>query len=182
MTDRGAGADAIGRLGPRGVPPARATLAVPTFAFVNGAALGGGLELALHCTYRTHLRRRAGDRAARVFLGLVPGWGGTYLLPNLIGADKAVTVIVENPLNQNRMLTATQAFELGIADAMFEPADFLEQSLLWAAEVLTGDDHGRARRSSTAATAWDAAVARGTRHRRRARCTARRRRRTGRWS
>ena len=44
-----------------------------------------------------------------VFLGLVPGWGGTQLLPNLIGADNAVTVIVENPLNQNKMLKPEQA-------------------------------------------------------------------------
>ncbi len=56
--------------------------AVPTFAFVNGAALGGGLELALHCDYRTlsqSARRRW--RCRRCFLGLVPGWGGTQLLP-----------------------------------------------------------------------------------------------------
>ena len=40
---------------------------------------------------------------------MVPGWGGAYLLPNLIGADTAVTVIIENSLNPNRMLTGPQA-------------------------------------------------------------------------
>ena len=40
-----------------------------------------------------------------------------------VGADKAVTVIVENAMNQNRMLRAQQAFDLGIADVLLEPAD-----------------------------------------------------------
>lgn len=110
--------------------------AVPTFAFINGAAMGGGLELALHCHYRT---LSAGARAVafpEVLLGLVPGWGGTQLLPNLIGIAPAAQVIIQNPLQQNRMLRAEQAAELGIADLLLEPADFLERSLEWAAGVI----------------------------------------------
>ena len=72
------------------------------------------------------------------FLGVLPGWGGTYLLPHLIGPANALKVIIENPLSQNRMLTGSQAHAIGIADAMFEPADFLAESLRWAARVLTG--------------------------------------------
>ena len=49
-----------------------------------------------------------------------------------MGPDRAVTVIVENALANNTQLTGPQAYELGLADAMFEPADFL-QSLLWTA-------------------------------------------------
>ena len=79
-------------------------LGVPSFAFVNGAALGGGLELALHCTYRTLSSGVAAVALPECFLGLVPGWGGTYLLPRLIGPARALKVIVENPLSQNRML------------------------------------------------------------------------------
>ena len=60
-------------------------------------------------------------------------------MPNLIGADKAVSVIVENSLSQNRMLKPKEVLDLGIADAMFEPADFIEQSLYWAVGVLRGD-------------------------------------------
>ena len=115
-------------------------LNVPTFAFVNGAALGGGLELALHCTYRTISYGVPAVAFPECFLGLLPGWGGTYLLPHLIGPAKALKVIVENPLSQNRMLRAPDAFSLGIADAMFEPADFLAESLRWAAVMLRGDD------------------------------------------
>ena len=115
-------------LGPRSFRKLR-DAKVPTFAFVNGAVMGGGLELALHCHYRSLSSGAAAIAFPEVFLGLVPGWGGSQLLPNLVGADKAVTVIIENAMNQNRMLKPRQALDLGIADAMFEPADFLEQSL-----------------------------------------------------
>ena len=133
---------------------------VPTFAFINGAVMGGGLELALHAHYRTLSAGVPAIAFPEVFLGLIPGWGGSQLLPNLIGADRAVTVIVENAMNQNRMLKAKQAFELGIADAMFEPADFLEQSLAWASAVVRGEivvDRPKVDRGE----AWDAALARG---------------------
>ena len=95
-----------------------------------------------------------------VMLGLVPGWGGAYLVPNLVGADKAVTVILENPLNNGKTLGGQAAFELGLADAVFSGADFLEQSLLWAAAVLTRRGRRRAARGRPG-EAWDAAVARG---------------------
>ena len=113
-------------------------LGVPSFAFVNGAALGGGLELALHCSYRTISAGVTAVAFPECFLGLLPGWGGTYLLPRLIGPAQALKVIIENPLSQNRMLRGSQARILGIVDAMFEPADFLAESLRWAARVLTG--------------------------------------------
>ncbi|MDQ3504102.1 MAG: 3-hydroxyacyl-CoA dehydrogenase NAD-binding domain-containing protein [Actinomycetota bacterium] len=111
---------------------------IPTFAFINGAAMGGGVELALHCHYRTLSTGAAAIALPECFLGIVPGWGGTQLLPNLIGANGAVTVILDNALNQNRMLNARQAAKLGIADVSFEPADFLERSIEWAAGVLAG--------------------------------------------
>ena len=50
---------------------------VPTFAFVNGAAMGGGMELALHCRYRTLAANAAAMSEPEVFLGILPGWGGT---------------------------------------------------------------------------------------------------------
>ena len=113
-------------------------LPVPSFAFINGVALGGGLEVALHCTYRTISSGAAMVAFPECFLGLVPGWGGTYLLPRLIGPSAALKLIIENPLSQNKMLRGPEAFSLGIADAMFEPADFLEESLRWASGVLSG--------------------------------------------
>jgi 3-hydroxyacyl-CoA dehydrogenase/enoyl-CoA hydratase/carnithine racemase len=130
----------------------------PTFAFLNGAVLGGGLELALHCTYRTISSGVTALGLPECFLGLVPAWGGTYLLPRLIGADAAVTVIIENPLNQNRMLSGIKAYGLGIADALFAPADFLESSLRWAADVL---NNGWTREEPDTGEAWDQAIQRG---------------------
>ncbi|MEE4542520.1 3-hydroxyacyl-CoA dehydrogenase NAD-binding domain-containing protein [Streptomyces sp. V4-01] len=136
------------------------SLAVPTFAYYNGAAMGGGVEVGLHCTYRTVSASVPAFSLPEVFLGLIPGWGGCTLLPNLIGADRAVTVIVENSLNQNRQLKGAQVHELGIADALFEAADFLEQSLAWTAAVLKGEiEVGRP--EIDRGEAWDQAVARG---------------------
>ena len=116
-----------------------ANLGVPSFAFINGVALGGGLEIALQSTYRTVSTGAGALALPEAFLGLVPGWGGVYILPRLIGPENAVKVMIENPLSNNRTLTGPQAFGLGIADAMFEPADFVEQSLAWAAGVISGE-------------------------------------------
>lgn len=135
-------------------------LGVPTFAYYNGAAMGGGVEAGLHCTYRTVSQAAPAFGLPEVFLGLVPGWGGCALLPNLIGAEQAVSVIVENSLNQNKLLKGPQVYELGIADALFEGADFLEQSLLWTASVLKGEIEV-VRPEVDRGEAWDEAVARG---------------------
>ncbi len=113
-------------------------LGVPSFAFVNGLALGGGLEIALNSTYRTVDASAAAVALPEVFLGIIPGWGGAYLLPNLIGIENALEVVISNPLKQNRMLKPQQAFDLGIFDAIFPAANYLENSLAWADAVLGG--------------------------------------------
>lgn len=115
-----------------------ADLGVPSFAFVNGLALGGGLEIALNATYRTVDASAAAIALPEVFLGLIPGWGGAYLLPNLIGIENALEVVISNPLKQNRVLRPQQAFDLGIVDAIFPAANYLEDSLRWADRVLVG--------------------------------------------
>ncbi len=134
-------------------------LPVPTFAFVNGAAMGGGVELALSATYRTLSAGVPAVALPEVFLGLVPGWGGCWMLPNLVGIEKALTVVIDNPLSQNRMLGGVDAYRLGLADALFEPADFLEESLAWASAVLRGEvvvDRPEVDRDEQR---WEAAVA-----------------------
>lgn len=133
---------------------------VPTFAFVNGATMGGGLELALSCHYRTLATSAAALAFPECFLGIVPAWGGAWLLPNLVGADTAVKIIIENALANNRMLRAAEAHALGLADIMLEPADFLERSLEWAAAVVRGEISVE-RPQVDRGEAWDQAVARG---------------------
>jgi 3-hydroxyacyl-CoA dehydrogenase/enoyl-CoA hydratase/carnithine racemase len=135
ISERGQ-AVALGELGHRIFARFRDS-AIPTFAFVNGAALGGGLELALHCHYRTLSGGAAALGLPEVAIGLVPGWGGSQLLPNLIGIAGAAQVILQNPLTQ-KVLRPRQAAELGVADVLFEPADFLERSMEWAAGVVRG--------------------------------------------
>ena len=113
-------------------------LGVPSFVFINGLALGGGVEIGLNATYRTIDSSVPALALPEVFLGIVPGWGGATLLPNLIGIENALQVVIQNPLRNNRMLKGPEAFRLGIADAMFGPANFLEDSLAWADGVLAG--------------------------------------------
>jgi 3-hydroxyacyl-CoA dehydrogenase/enoyl-CoA hydratase/carnithine racemase len=134
------------------------TSPVPTFAFINGLALGGGLELTLHCHYRTVSAAASGIALPETSLSLFPGWGGAFIVPNLIGAERAVQLIIENPLNQNRMLSGVQAYELGLADAIFDGADFLARSLDWAAQLIAGS-RNVTRPDVDRGPTWEAAIA-----------------------
>ena len=107
-----------------------------TVAAINGAALGGGVEIALHCDYRTISSSVRHFACPEVFLGLIPGWGGTQLVPRLVGAEQAVKFVVDSPLRQNRMLTGPQAFEAGFADLLLEPVEFLDESLAFLLEKI----------------------------------------------
>ncbi len=115
-----AGHDLFGRL--RDLP-------FQTLAAIDGAALGGGLELALHCDHRTAAADVRQLGFPEVFLGLVPAWGGTQLAPRLLGAEAAVRLVVESPLRQNRTIGADEALALGLVDAVFPPDELLERSL-----------------------------------------------------
>ena len=139
----------------------QARFGVPSFVFINGLALGGGLELPLNADYRTVDSSAAGIALPEVFLGLIPGWGGTFLLPNLIGIENALKVVIENPLKQNRMLKAQDAFALGIADRIFAPVNFLEDSIAFVDGVLSGTE--RVERKNTPGkiermAKWDIAI------------------------
>jgi 3-hydroxyacyl-CoA dehydrogenase/enoyl-CoA hydratase/carnithine racemase len=146
------GHSTLGRLG---------ELGVPSFVYTNGLALGGGVEIGLNATYRTIDASVPAFALPEVFLGIIPGWGGAYLLANLIGIENALEIVISNPLKTNTMIKGPKAFELGIADAIFPPANFLEDSLKWTDGVLTGaikvkrdNEPGRLER----AVKWDVAI------------------------
>ncbi len=136
FTKLGSAADALeGTRAGHGLFGRIRALPFPTVAAINGAALGGGLELALHCTARTLATNVRHIGFPEVALSIIPAWGGTQLLPHLIGPEAAAKVIVLNPLRQNKLLTAPEAFELGIADRLVEPVEFVDESLRFAQEL-----------------------------------------------
>ena len=134
MTDPGL-ARAAGRAGHDGFGAIR-DLPYRTLAAVNGAAVGGGLELALHCDFRTIARSVRHIGCPEVFLGIIPGWGGTQLAPRLVGAAKAVELVVTNPLRQNRLLDASEAAEIGLGDDVLDDVEFLDDSIEWLVRAI----------------------------------------------
>src|SRR5207302_7866109 len=120
-----------------------AALPFPTVAAINGACLGGGLEIALHCDARTISSAVRHVASPEVFLGIVPAWGGTQLVPRLAGVEAAVKLIVLNPLRQNRLLDAAGAVELGLADRLLGPAEFVDESISFALDLTSEMARGR---------------------------------------
>ncbi|KAI5919330.1 ClpP/crotonase [Camillea tinctor] len=93
---------------------ALAALPVPTISAVSAYALGGGLELAL-CTHFRVLASTAIVGLPETRLGIIPGAGGTYRLPALIGVSRARDLILTG-----RQVSAPEAYFLGIADRLVE--------------------------------------------------------------
>ncbi|MDQ0618371.1 3-hydroxyacyl-CoA dehydrogenase NAD-binding domain-containing protein [Arthrobacter globiformis] len=145
-----------------------AEMTVPTFAFINGAAIGGGLEIALAADHRTVSSAANGIALPEAYLGLVPGWGGVYRLPRLIGPRNAVKVMIENALSNNRTLSGTAAHDLGIADTVCGSTDFLAESLAWAGSIIANDRQiltavaaRRTEKDHAADVDWDTALGAG---------------------
>ena len=129
------------------------TLGVPAIAVVNGMALGGGLELALFCDHRVATDDARALGFPEAYLGLVPGWAGAYHLPRLVGPERALTVLVDNPLAGNRLLSPQDALELGVVDAVADSPDAVDA---FVAKVLAGDVPERAPLDDQ--PFWDAAL------------------------
>jgi len=115
-------------------------LPFPTLAAYNGVALGGGLEIGLYCQYRTVARSVPAMGFPECFIGLVPGWGGCTLATKLLGPEKALELIIFNALNQNRMIKGPQAFEMGLADRLFDGAEFFDESLQFLMDIISGKE------------------------------------------
>ncbi|WP_019584880.1 3-hydroxyacyl-CoA dehydrogenase NAD-binding domain-containing protein [Deinococcus apachensis] len=97
----------------------------PTVAAIHGTALGGGLEVALACTYRV-ATRDAQMGLPEVKLGVLPGAGGTQRLPRVVGVVKALEMMLSgNPIK------ATEAKQLGLVDEIVE-GDLREGAIAFA--------------------------------------------------
>lgn len=98
----------------RGTFSSLSTLPIPTISAISSLALGGGLELAL-CTHFRVLASTAVVGLPETRLGIIPGAGGTYRLPALIGLPRARDLVLTG-----RRVSAPEAYFLGIADRLVE--------------------------------------------------------------
>ena len=101
-----------------------------SIAAINGFALGGGLELALACDFRT-AATTAKMGLPEVGLGIVPGFGGTQRLPRVIGKGPALEMILSG-----EMINAERAHALGLVNHLFEPADLINETIKIAEKLL----------------------------------------------
>lgn len=95
----------------------------PIIAAVNGFALGGGCELAMACHFRI-----AGDNAKfgqpEVNLGLIPGYGGTQRLVQLIGKGRAIEMLISG-----NMINAATALQYGLVNVVVAPDELLQKAI-----------------------------------------------------
>lgn len=102
-------------------------LRIPSIAVVNGFAFGGGLELALACTFRV-VTRNARLALPEIKLGLMPGYGGTQRLPRLVGEARALELVMTG-----RAVGAEEAERIGLAHRIVD-GDPLEAGVAFARE------------------------------------------------
>ncbi|NUY01607.1 3-hydroxyacyl-CoA dehydrogenase NAD-binding domain-containing protein [Paraburkholderia youngii] len=122
----------------------------PVIAALHGAALGGGLEVALAAHYRIAVEG-AKLGLPEVQLGLLPGAGGTQRTPRLIGAPAALDLILSG-----RHASAKEAFALGLIDRLGDSDDILAEGLAYTHELLAA--HAPVRRTRDAAALNDRAA------------------------
>ncbi|WP_373420467.1 enoyl-CoA hydratase-related protein [Halobacillus sp. Marseille-P3879] len=104
-------------------------LSIPTIAMINGAAYGGGLELALACDIRT-MSKDAKCGLTETSLAIIPGAGGTQRLPRLIGPGKAKEMIFTA-----KPVTAQEAFAIHLVESIFTTEELAEQTLHMARTI-----------------------------------------------
>ncbi|MBJ2173807.1 enoyl-CoA hydratase/isomerase family protein [Aureibaculum sp. A20] len=105
-------------------------LSIPVIAAINGFALGGGLELAMACHFRI-----ASDNAKmglpETSLGVIPGYGGTQRLPQLVGKGKAMEMIMTA-----RMINADEALKVGLVNYVVTQEELLPLAENLASKII----------------------------------------------
>jgi enoyl-CoA hydratase len=106
-----------------------ATCRMPVIAAVNGGATAGGFDLALACDIRlASSRAKFGETYVKI--GMVPGNGGTYFLPRLVGPGLAAELALTGDL-----VDAARALEIGLVNRVVEPEELLPESIALASNI-----------------------------------------------
>ncbi len=113
-----------------------AELKIPTIAVINGACLGGGLELALACKYRVAVvNAKTVLGLPEVNLGIIPGFGGTQRLPRLVGLQESLKIILSG-----KPVDTKKAFKIGLVDDIIRE-EFMEEKLShFVTEIIKNGD------------------------------------------
>lgn len=104
----------------------------PVIAGVNGAAVGAGMDMALMCDLR-FAARSARFSEGYVRVGLVPGDGGAYFLPRLVGTAKALELLLTGDF-----IDAEEAHRVGIVNRVYEDEDLAKETQRFAARIAAG--------------------------------------------
>ncbi|MEO6131398.1 MAG: enoyl-CoA hydratase-related protein [Saprospiraceae bacterium] len=104
---------------------------LPVIGAINGFALGGGCELAMACHIRV-ASSKAKFGQPEVSLGIIPGYGGTQRLVQLIGKGKAMELLLTGDL-----INAEEAFRLGLVNYVTEPERLIERALEIASKMMS---------------------------------------------
>lgn len=116
-----------------------AALPYPTIAVIDGVCLGGGLELALACSFRVVTdSEKTKLGLPEVTLGILPGWGGTQRLPRLVGLVQALTMILSG-----KPVSGSKAFRIGLADVLVPHEFVAEKAREFTGRCLTGKGRRR---------------------------------------
>jgi enoyl-CoA hydratase len=104
-------------------------LDLPVIACVNGFALGGGCEIAMACDF-VYASDKAKLGQPEINLGLIPGFGGTQRLSRLVGKGRAKELCMTG-----RLITAQEAFEMGLVTRVFPAETLLEETMKTARAI-----------------------------------------------
>jgi enoyl-CoA hydratase/carnithine racemase len=111
------------------VPYAFEALTKPVIAAVNGDAFGAGMDIALMCDFR-FAANSARFSDGYILAGLVPGDGGCFFLPRIVGIANALDLLLTG-----RTFGAQEALKMGVVHRVCEPADLLDESLAFATSL-----------------------------------------------
>lgn len=105
------------------------TMPVPVIAAINGFALGGGLEFALACHIRI-ASENAKLGLPEVKLGIIPGYGGTFRLPRVVGRGRALELMLTG-----EMINAQEAYRIGLVNQVVAQANLMETAEAMARKI-----------------------------------------------